>query len=233
MKYTTLLALAAMTGISQAATITWDAGASSTTPVTATTDILNEGVAATDITYTKDNWPSGTSSFLAANGALDFGPGGTVNGVIFTGADGSGPFWTNNGGASTGDAILDGIIDSHSAFGNASDPWELTLSGLQANTQYKIQIIGIHDGRGGGISDRTTQFQDNDGGSASATLTRGTGGWVTGTFTTGAAETSFTINAIGSNDPGAGAVVLRVVPEPSSAALLGLGGLALILRRRK
>lgn len=233
MKYTILLALAAMTGVSQAAVITWDAGASSTTAITATTDILNEGVAATGITYTKDDWPSGTSSFAAANGALDFGAGGTVNGVSFSSAGGSGPFWTNNGGASTGDSTLDGIINNHAAFGGTGDPWELTLSGLQANTQYKIQIIGIHDLRGGGISTRTTQFQDNDGGLASATLTRGTGGWVIGTFTTGAAETAFTIDAIGPTDPGAAAVVLRVVPEPSSTALLGLGGLALILRRRK
>ena len=36
-----------------------------------------------------------------------------------------------------------------------------------------------------------------------------------------------------SNNVGADELVLAAVPEPSSAALLGLGGLALILRRRK
>jgi len=35
------------------------------------------------------------------------------------------------------------------------------------------------------------------------------------------------------NDAAVSALVLTAVPEPSSAALLGLGGLALILRRRK
>jgi len=39
------------------------------------------------------------------------------------------------------------------------------------------------------------------------------------------------IEFTGSNT--AGSLVLKAVPEPSSAALLGLGGLALILRRRK
>ena len=37
----------------------------------------------------------------------------------------------------------------------------------------------------------------------------------------------------GSDHVGADELVLAAVPEPSSAALLGLGGLALILRRRK
>ena len=35
------------------------------------------------------------------------------------------------------------------------------------------------------------------------------------------------------NHSGIGAVQLESIPEPSSTALLGLGGLALILRRRK
>jgi len=35
------------------------------------------------------------------------------------------------------------------------------------------------------------------------------------------------------SDGGTGSIVTAIVPEPSAAALLGLGGLALILRRRK
>jgi len=42
-------------------------------------------------------------------------------------------------------------------------------------------------------------------------------------------EATFTING----ESGSGYVKFSAVPEPSSAALLGLGGLALILRRRK
>jgi hypothetical protein len=183
--------------------------------------VINDGTAATAITYTKDDWPSGTSSFIAANGALDFGPdGGTVNGVIFATGPGSEDYWTNNGGASTGDATLDGIINTHAAFGNSGDPWVLTLDGLAPSTEYKIQIIGVHDLRGGGISDRTTTYQDQDGGSASPTLTRGTGGSVIGTFTTGPAETSMSIDCTGASDPGASAVILRVIP-PGQPILSG------------
>ena len=44
---------------------------------------------------------------------------------------------------------------------------------------------------------------------------------------------TFAENFTFTEDGGAGAGTLTAVPEPSSAALLGLGGLALIFRRRK
>ncbi|MCH7227379.1 hypothetical protein [Haloferula sp. A504] len=204
------LIMIALVAIGHAAPITWEA---TSTPITSPSDVINDGIPAPDITYIKDTWPSGTSSHLAAGGAVDFGPGGTVNGVVFTGAGGSDDYWTAEGGTSTGDATLDAIIGRHAAFGSTGDPWVLTLGGLTPNTAYKIQIIGIHDLRtAGGINSRTTTYQDQDGGSASPTLTRGTGGSVIGTFTTGPAETSMNIDGIGASDPGAGAVVLRVIP---------------------
>ncbi len=46
-----------------------------------------------------------------------------------------------------------------------------------------------------------------------------------------AAEIGTNINVV--SDGGSGSIVTAIVPEPSSAALLGLGGLALLLRRRK
>ncbi|MFC4990999.1 PEP-CTERM sorting domain-containing protein [Rubritalea tangerina] len=228
MKKTLIPLIAGMTTLTgvEAAVITWDAGVA---PITSATDIINDGEAAANLTFTWDVWPSGTSNALAAGGALNFGQATTaINGVDFTDVGGSGAF-----GYSTGDANLDNLNQYHSAFGNGSDPWVLNIAGLEENTTYKIQIIGINDNRGGGISGRTTQFQDQSGGLASATLTRGTGGSVIGTFTTGAGETAFDIHGLGSSDPGAAGIVVRAVPEPSATALLGLGGMALILRRRK
>ncbi|MFI4861437.1 MAG: PEP-CTERM sorting domain-containing protein [Phycisphaerales bacterium JB063] len=223
----TLFAASSLLSVTtQAAVITWNAAPS---PVNTASDILSIGAPASDITYTHDIWPSGTADNLASGGAVNYGPdAATVNGVSFTAGGGSGDFWS----ADSGDVGLNNILGYHAAFGNDSDPWVLVISGLSENTAYMIQIIGIHDERGGGISDRTYSFQDTDGGAASPTLQRGTGGSVIGSFTTGSGETSIQINGLGSSDPGAAGVVVRAVPEPGSLALLITGGLVMLHRRR-
>jgi len=231
-RYGTLALLAAsgvLAGGAVAAPITWEGTA---TAVTSASDIINDGNAATNVGYEWDIWPSGTSSAVAANGALNFGPapGAAVNGVTFDSAGGSGPFW-----APTGDADLDAVIGHHTAFGSTTDTWTLAITGLAENTDYRIQIIGIHDNRtAGDIATRQYNFTGTDGGGVSPTLQRSTGGSAIGTFTTGAGETSITIegNVVSGSDPGAAGVVLRVVPEPGSLALMGLGGLLIARRRR-
>lgn len=55
-----------------------------------------------------------------------------------------------------------------------------------------------------------------------------------GSITIGGAAVNLGVNATLVSDGGTGSILTAVaVPEPSSAALLGLGGIALILRRRK
>jgi hypothetical protein len=112
---------------------------------------------------------------------------------------------------------------------------------LTSGHTYRIQAL-VFDGRGdAGIPGRTVQFDGVDQGQYANGVdgvTWGDGLLVTGTFTADAATQDFTNEGFqGANSTGAQLNALLVhttaVPEPSSAALLGLGGLALILRRRK
>lgn len=114
-----------------------------------------------------------------------------------------------------------------------------TLSGLTSGQQYRVQAL-IYDGRGNHTG-RTVTFDGVDMGvyaNGVSGVSWGPGLLVTGTFTADAATQDFTIETFEPSGGSAGnqlnAITLySVVPEPSSAALLGLGGLALILRRRK
>ena len=208
---------------SQAAIIIWDAG---TTDVSVAGGYINGGSDA-NVSVSLN----GNPAIAVSTGALNTGVATpTINGVTFTATGaGFGPFGTFGS-----DADVQSVIHFH----NAAATYSLDFSGLKSNTEYQIQIIGIHDNRtAAGINTRTTVW-NTAGGTASAGLVRGNGGSVIGSFTTGAAETTQLITATNTvgNDPGTAGFVLReiaTVPEPSSTALLGLGGLALILRRRK
>jgi len=113
------------------------------------------------------------------------------------------------------------------------------LTGLTSGQQYRIQAL-VYDGRGPQTG-RTLEID----GATMGTYANGINGtsWgpgllMTGTFTADATtEQSFTIETLETTGASSGsqlnAITLYTVPEPSSAALLGLGGLALILRRRK
>jgi len=207
----------------QAAVIVWDAG---TTDVSTAGGFINAGSDA-NVSVSLN----GAAATAVSTGALNVGVATpTINGVTFTATGaGSGPFGTFGS-----DADVQSVIHFH----NAAAAYSLDFSGLKANTEYQIQILGIHDNRtAGGIDLRTTVW-NTAGGTASAGLVRGNGESIIGSFTTGAAETTQLITATNTVgvDPGVSGFVLReivTVPEPSSTALLGLGGLALILRRRK
>lgn len=130
-----------------------------------------------------------------------------------------------------------------------------TVSGLAAG-QYNVyavyiyrsdgvnQIAALRANLGGTIADAGTILLDQT--TVAATMSPGTPpDWSVGlglVDTTGLGATGFTVNI--DDNEAAGPTSNRIdyiglayapvaVPEPSSAALLGLGGLALILRRRK
>ena len=117
---------------SQAATIVWDAG---TTDVSTAGGFINAGSDA-NVSVSLNGAPVTATS----TGALNVGTATpTINGVTFTATGaGSGPFGTFGS-----DADVQSVIHFH----NAAAAYSLDFSGLKANTEYQIQILGIHDNR--------------------------------------------------------------------------------------
>jgi hypothetical protein len=131
----------------------------------------------------------------------------------------------------TGDAALDAVLDSHSylAGANPTGRARVELTGLTAGAQYRVQVIGVSDIRG--CCSGRNQTVDDGAGNLSGPLQRGLANFVIGTFTADAATQN--IFVAGDNDPGLSGLQLRLVPEPASAALLALGAVAGLLRRRR
>lgn len=212
----TIGAFAALTSVSQAATITW--GAVQT--ITNENDIISPTTVVQATTY-------------GNLGAQTVTVGGTD--IVF--ADGSGNYGTPVsdaiawGGSAAADTDFETVMDSWNFHGDTA-PLTQTISGLTDGQQYQVQFF-FTDARGC-CNGRTQTFGNTvaDGGVASAALTAGTGEFVIGTFTASGTTQDFVIGG-GPAQNHVNAFVVASVPEPSSAALLGLGGLALIMRRRK
>ena len=167
--------------------------------------------------YESTNW-----SNVARNGT-DLGTGNawsyTQTNQAWQGSAPSGPSGTESAKLSTG------LIGA-----NAGQTETLTLSGLSANTDYVFTLFNAK----WDANVRTASLDGLDDGAGNARVTDPDNTFVSYAYNTGA-STSFSmdITGTGSFEYATYAFVNEVVPEPSTTALLGLGGLALILRRRK
>ena len=213
LKYSILAASLLGLASANAATIAWSAG----------TDITSS--AAVDHTGT---FVLGHNYGSTSGGTQTFGDAVfTQTTIDITGSGGSQHTGTIYQGAA--DTAFHNLMDSN-VYGGGTET--ITVSGLSFNTAYTIQVLG-------GDERKTSSFARITNGDGTGLMSGnvGTSTSFIGTFTTGAAEDSITLRSFTSPSGDSGvsisALQIRAVPEPSSAALLGLGGLALILRRRK
>ncbi len=149
----------------------------------------------------------------------------TINGVTFTATD-LGSSIGSTFEVSTGDANLDLLYLQLRAF----PVGPFTLTDLTIGNEYELQTFFGYN-----LSGVSFVMNVGDGITIQKTSSGTTenGAWIIGTFiadaTTQGFHSSFDINTA----PYLSGYQLRSVPEPSSAVLIGLGGLALILRRSK
>lgn len=143
----------------------------------------------------------------------------------------------NNGEGAPGNA---GLLTLNSIFDPPRDGGgSITFAGLTEGQSYEVQMV-FSDTRSGILGATHIDLWGNATGTGPvehSTFDLSTAQLVTATFTAdGTTQSIWTTQRtenVGSFDGSAAALQIRAVPEPSAAVLLGLGGLALIMRRRK
>ena len=188
---------------------------------------------------------TGISSSLTYTHAIDInqqGPAAVVNGVTFDNTLGSysltgapNNFNTNTGAGNGADPASE-IYKMFDTFQFNGKPGVLTLTGLTPGETYKLRLY-VTAWSGPTV---TFSFDDTVAPTVYAGEDRGAGQNIPSsfdyTYTLGVADTDLevSIDADNGNDTFHWyGFTNEVVPEPSTTALLGLGGLALILRRRR
>ncbi len=157
----------------------------------------------------------------------------TINGVVFTATNlfDTGYYGDNTFGVSTGDANLDLLYLQANYNYDSTSP--ITLTGLTIGVEYELQSFFGYNINGVGI---TMNVGDSITIQKTSSGPVNNGAWIIGTFTADATTQNFHSASGSSKKNFISGYQLRdisSVPEPSSAVLIGLGGLALILRRSK
>jgi hypothetical protein len=191
----------------------------STVGPTAIVDTGNAASGSLTLTFNNVNADSTTPGF----------GGGAFNSNDTVGA--TAPAFLKNGGTPIASAIGDGLFVNDEAGG---DYITFSLTGLALSTQYAFTVYGgrndanfVNNALIRDLANTTTLASYGNRASATFNLTSDALGALSFRFTE-----NETVTNTSTNSTLVGMSVIQV-PEPSSAALLGLGGIALILRRRK
>ncbi len=232
MKYTILAAFAASTLAATAGNVA--VGGNITTPTTiasgdfwqsngTTTTIQSGG----SLVVTDASWETIIQQAAAGTSTLTVETGGSLD---FSGASGNGTrFFVGN---SNGNGILN--LNGGSLIGATLTEFSIGREGATGtfNINAGTATVGHLEVDSDGTS--TVNFGENSTGELTVT------GWSTSNFEALWNDGKLTYNGAQTGSfsdhfqvSGVTGSTLSVVPEPSSTALLGLGGLALILRRRK
>ena len=195
-----------------------------------------------------DNWNNATGVAGTVNSLMDDSGASTSSSVTWTTFN----TWDLQNGDSNGtdQDMMSGYLDNF----NVGGPQTLTISGIQPNKGYDIYVYfnreqETYTGITASDGTNTNTYYARDNGSNYATngymisSDDNIGdGWTDANVFQFTGYTGSTLDFSAPGDPGApgawkvyvqGIQLVVTVPEPSSTALLGLGGVALMLRRRR
>ena len=176
----------------------------------------------------------------AVNAAVDDAADITLNGVMFESGDinaatnVSTTGFTSSNAANLNPQILPlgdttnyqnflGDVD----FGGGTDSGDITIENLIDGQQYIIQAWFVDDRTG------LNGFRETTLSSVGGNEVELNDQFAVGTFTADGTTQTFTVATPAAAGPNFTGFQVRAVPEPSSTALLGLGGFSLLLMRRR
>lgn len=186
---------------------------------------------------TTPNWTLVTAFNTSVN-ASDLSDGSAISGVSLLFNSSTGNIFINDlsNTADTNNLLnapQNVLTDGGGAFAGGLNTITLNFNGLDDSLTYNLEIFSLGTGTttdsisiNGSAADWGTAFDTRN-----ERRLADQGIVFSGQSTNGSGQLSFAISH--NNNPVLNAVRLTAVPEPSSAILFGLGGLALILRRSK
>ena len=216
-------------GGTQAAPIVWTAGP---TPITSVNDISLHGSLVHAGSWT--NSQSSVVNVTVGTETIPFEkrPINTTDGEAGVTANGEHSAGDVFAAPSGFDANFGTVLDSFAYDG--PNPKVLTLQSVRIGELYQIQLFTSDDR--GCCGGRTQKWSDNalsGQGSETAVFTHNQSVYVTGQFVADGTSQTIYGFGVGQGQNIVNGYVLRIIPEPATLSLLGLGGLALLRRRRR